>query len=68
MNTNYAAPGVRRRYSFAAGTTGTSYGFNFATDGRVRAAVFIGRGNTAFNKRVFDALAKDKAAMNPTSR
>ncbi len=44
-------------YSFASGIQGVSYGAAFALGGRVRAEVYIDRGDVAENKALFDALA-----------
>lgn len=50
-------------YSFASGYSGVTYGVSFARGGRARAELFIATGEAGENKRLFDALAKDKEAV-----
>ena len=50
-------------YFFASGVSGISYGISFAQGGRVRAEIYIDRGEAHENKRMFDQLEGDKAAI-----
>jgi Domain of unknown function (DUF4268) len=49
--------------SFASGVSGFVYGANFPQGDKVRVELYLDRGDAALNKRVFDALAADKAAI-----
>jgi len=50
-------------YSFAAGASGITFGFTFADSGRARAEVYLGRRDRDVNKALFDALEKEKDAI-----
>lgn len=50
-------------YSFASGYSGVTYGVSFARGGRVRAELYISTGESGENKRLFDALAKDRQTV-----
>lgn len=50
-------------YSFSSGFQGISYGFSFAQAGRVRAELYIDRGEAGRNKQLFDALAEQKVLL-----
>lgn len=50
-------------YSFASGFSDISYGVAFAQGGRVRAEVYIDRGDANLNKDLFDTLAKEKQSI-----
>jgi hypothetical protein len=50
-------------YSFASGVSSVTYGVSFAQGGEVRAEVYIDTEDGEENKAMFDALAKDKEAI-----
>ncbi|MDF1691487.1 MAG: DUF4268 domain-containing protein [Zhongshania sp.] len=47
-------------YSFSSGSSGITYGANFAQDGKARAELYIGVGEQVKNKYIFDELQKMK--------
>lgn len=47
-------------YSFASGTSGVTYGANFAQHGRVRTELYIGSDDASLNKNLFDRLFQQK--------
>ena len=47
-------------YTFSSGHPGVTYGFSFAQGGRVRADVYIDRGDANLNKELFDRLKNDQ--------
>lgn len=51
-------------YSFASGFVGIAYSVCFAQGGRVRAEVYIDRGNFDSNKAIFDTLAEQKHELS----
>ena len=50
-------------YSFSSGTQGFYYDASFAQGDRVRAGVYIDNGDREENKRLFDFLEEDRAAI-----
>jgi len=50
-------------YSFASGYTGITYGASFAQGGRVRAELYIDRGDETANKALFDQLESHKTEL-----
>ena len=50
-------------YSFASGFSGITYGHSFVQGGRARAELYISRSDAAFNKSLFDDLAKDRESL-----
>jgi hypothetical protein len=50
-------------YSFASGITGITYGFVFALQGKVRAEIYIDRGDAGQNKALFDTLRQSQDAI-----
>jgi hypothetical protein len=50
-------------YSFASGVSGITYTATFAQHGKVRAEFYISGGDSASNKAQFDALEKQRAAL-----
>lgn len=50
-------------YSFASGVSSVTYGVSFAQGGEVRAEVYIDTEDAEENKAMFDALEKDKRAI-----
>jgi hypothetical protein len=50
-------------YSFSSGIAQITYGASFAQGNRVRTEVYIGSGDTEANKRIFDALHAQRAAI-----
>lgn len=50
-------------YSFSSGMTGITYGTTFSMDSRVRAEVYIGRGDRDINKAIFDHLLGSRAEI-----
>lgn len=61
--TNARAAQPQNWYSFASGISGVTYGFNFALGGRVRTELFIGSGDVAVNKDLFDRFREQKAEL-----
>jgi hypothetical protein len=47
-------------YAFASGYSGIAYGLSFAQNGRVRADVYIDKGEAPENKELFDRLSREK--------
>ncbi|HYJ13438.1 MAG TPA: DUF4268 domain-containing protein [Thermomicrobiales bacterium] len=50
-------------YSFSAGKSGFSYGFNFVGTGRHRVELYIDSGKAAWNKFAFDWLLEQRALI-----
>lgn len=50
-------------YLFPSGVQGVGYGTSFAQGGRVRAELYIDQGDADSNKALFDALLKQKEAI-----
>jgi hypothetical protein len=50
-------------YSFAAGYSGLQYSTSFAGDGRIRAGLYIDRGDEEENTKIFDLLFADRSAI-----
>jgi hypothetical protein len=61
--TNARAAQAQNWYSFASGFSGISYGISFAQGGRVRAEVYLDRGDSDINKSLFDALVAEKELL-----
>ncbi len=50
-------------YTFASGLSNIGYSLSFAQGERVRAEVYIDKPDQSFNKKLFDALAKEKETI-----
>lgn len=50
-------------YTFTSGIPGVSYSFSFAKGDRVRAEIYLDRGNAEENKRLFDLLLEKRAEI-----
>ncbi len=61
--TNAKAGQPQNWYSFASGTSGVTYGVNFAMGDRLRAEVYIDSGDIVVNKNAFDHLFSEKEAI-----
>jgi hypothetical protein len=61
--TNARAGQPQSWYSFTSGTTGFTYAFSFAAGGRLRAEIYIDRGQRDQNVAALEALRTDKSAL-----
>ena len=50
-------------YSFASGFSGVTYGAGFALGGRARTELYVDRGDSDANEKLFDRLLEDKAGI-----
>ena len=50
-------------YTFSSGVSGIGYGVSFGLGSRVRAEVYIDRGDVTWNKHIFDALHQQRGEI-----